>query len=300
MSDGSIRFVKYVSFFTKDDKMFNRIHYILNKEFQDKTEYIHTKEDQKQITGVLFRYQILAKNINSVNEDTKSETGVTLKSNLPSTNKSSSFASGAKREYHTINLKRTNEHNLINPSILNIVNFIVGLLSVSFIFLFFFDLLSCNSLTQPIDPTYGTTFLASLPFNVHSEEYLEINGHTIAEHDDYSDEEYPSPTPIQPSSGSTNELELDEEVSPEVVQAISDEIEADINEYIERDIEMLQEELGDNVELRVVVIYDDEDDSSNDSDSDSNMLCDISYVYVFDADLDLDLNELTDFLYFFM
>jgi hypothetical protein len=53
--------------------------------------------------------------------------------------------------------------------------------------------LSCNSLTQPIDLTYGTTFLASLPFNVHSEEYLEINGHTIAEHDDYSDEdeEYP-------------------------------------------------------------------------------------------------------------
>lgn len=67
------------------------------------------------------------------------------------------------------------------------------MLSVSFICLFFFDLLSCNSLTQPIDLTYGTTFLASLPFNVHSEEYLEINGHTIAEHDDYSDEdeEYP-------------------------------------------------------------------------------------------------------------
>jgi hypothetical protein len=39
-------------------------------------------------------------------------------------------------------------------------------------------------------------------------------------------------------------------------------------------------------------------DSSNSSDSDTNMLCDMSYVYGFDADLDLD--ELTDFLYFFM
>jgi hypothetical protein len=47
MSDGSTRFVKYVSFFTKDDKMFNRIHYILNKEFLDKNRIYSYKRRSK-------------------------------------------------------------------------------------------------------------------------------------------------------------------------------------------------------------------------------------------------------------
>jgi len=160
-----------------------------------------------------------------------------------------------------------------------------------------------NSDTSPkTDSTAiaSPVLLSPIPLNVDSdpEEFTETNSHVSSDFNDYPDEEYPSPTPIRPSSRSINQVDLDEEVSPSVIQAISDEIEADIEEYINRDTDTLLEELGDNADLRIVIVYDDEDDSSNSSDSDTNMLCDMSYVYGFDADLDLD--ELTDFLYFFM
>jgi hypothetical protein len=160
-----------------------------------------------------------------------------------------------------------------------------------------------NSDTSPkTDSTAiaSPVLLSPIPLNVDSylEEFIETNSHVSSDFNDYpdEDEEYPSPTPILPSNRSVNELDPDDQISPEVVQAISDQIEANIDEYINRDTEGLQEELGDNVDLRVSVIYDDEDDSSNDSDPDSNMLCDMSYVYGFGTDLD----QVTDFLYFFI
>lgn len=312
MSYGSTRHVKYVSFFIKDDKMFNRIHFILNKEFLEKTEYLHTKDDEKEITGVVFRYQILAKKVNSVNENTTSEP-VISKSKLPSISKSSSL--GGKREYHTVsNNKRETSNDLINNNLEPSFYFwFLYIYSNTFTIILFIQLLCLilsfyflldNSISTPfIDLTCGTTFLSSIPLNVHLEEDLQINSHTTEEYDNYSDEdeEYPSPTPtptpIRPHSELNNELDLDEEVSPEVIQAISDEIEADIDEIIERDIEMLQEELGDSVDLRVLVVYDDEDDSSDGPDSDANVLCDTSLVHGFQGDLDAE--ELAYYLAFF-
>jgi hypothetical protein len=61
MSNDSVRFVKYLSFFTKDAKMFDKIHYLLNKDLTDKTEFIQKEEDLNLITQVIFRYKIVSK-----------------------------------------------------------------------------------------------------------------------------------------------------------------------------------------------------------------------------------------------
>jgi hypothetical protein len=228
-SDGAIRFIHYLRFFPHKPKIFDRVYYLLEEKFTEKTEYIHTAEEQKLISGVIFQYQIIPvqkKVVKEENSDTSPKTDST-------------------------------------------------------------------AIASPV-------LLSPIPLNVDSypEEFIETNSHVSSDFNDYpdEDEEYPSPTPILPSNRSVNELDPDDQISPEVVQAISDQIEANIDEYINRDTERLQEELGDNVDLRVSVVYDDEDDSSNGPDSDTNMLCDVSYVYSFD----LDLDELPYFVYFFM
>jgi hypothetical protein len=178
-----------MKFFPHKLGIFDRVYHILEEEFTEKTEFIHTAEEQKKISGVIFQYQIIPVQKNAVKEE-NSDTSPKTES---------------------------------------------------------------TAIASPV-------LLSPIPLNVESEEFIERNSHAIPEYDDYSDEEYPSPTPILPNSLSVNQVDLDEEVSPEVIQAISDEIEADIEEYINRDTDTLLEELGDNADLRIVIVYDDEDD----------------------------------------
>jgi hypothetical protein len=178
--DGTTRHVTYVSFYPKNPKkgnMFDRIYFILNKEFQDKTEYIHTKEEEKQITGVVFKYQILTKEVNTDNENTKSEVGVS-KSNSPSIIKSSSI--GGKREYHTVVSRKHIEYSS-KDLFLNIFNYIACFLIIFTLFITFIEILPLNSFSPIIDPVYGTTFLASLLFTVQPSEELVDNSNSASE-----------------------------------------------------------------------------------------------------------------------
>ena len=72
-----------------------------------------------------------------------------------------------------------------------------------------------NSDTSPkTDSTAiaSPVLLSPIPLNVDSdpEEFTETNSHVSSDFNDYPDEEYPSPTPIRPSSRSINQVDLDE------------------------------------------------------------------------------------------
>jgi hypothetical protein len=98
-----------MKFFPHKPKIFDRVHYLLEEEFIEKTEFIHTAEDEKKISSIIFQYQIIPINKNLVNEEnskTSSETDtVSINSATFSINKKSPFKNGGKKEYHTINIK---------------------------------------------------------------------------------------------------------------------------------------------------------------------------------------------------
>ena len=169
--------------------------------------------------------------------------------------------------------------------------------------------LSDNLFTnQVLNITCGTTFLSSLPLIFR----IDLSYENLI----LADEVYPSPTNSDnEDDGDDNEGDDDdinivsdndrysdsesgEEISPEIIQAVRDDMRAFISGNLERDREILQEELGDNVDLRVLVVYDDEDDSSDGPDSDANVLCDTSLVYGFQGDLGAE--ELAYYLAFFL
>lgn len=304
-SYGSTRFIHYMKFFPHKPKIFDRVYYLLEKEFKEKTEFIHTSEGEKIISGIVFQYQIIPIQKNLVNEENSkisSKTDSTsINSSTFSINKSSPFKKGGKKEYHTINIKSNKQ--VWNTKLLDLkLMFFSHIQKIGFLSLLFILLLEYLFGTYFSSIIISPMLLYPIPLNVDSEEFIEINSHTIAEYDDYSDEdedeEYPSPTPIRSSNGSVNELDLDEEVSPEVIQTIADETDDYIDEHIEEANEILQEELGDDFVIEPIVLLDDENDSSNGPEPDADMLCDMSYIYGFDTALDLEVEELTNFLFF--
>jgi hypothetical protein len=98
-----------MKFFPHKPKIFDRVYYLLEEEFTAKTEFIHTSEGEKIISGIIFQYQIIPIQKNLVNEENSkisSKTDSTsINSSTFSINKSSPFKNGGKKEYHTINIK---------------------------------------------------------------------------------------------------------------------------------------------------------------------------------------------------